>query len=215
MDEGCSFASIPYHNFNYYSGQNIIDTLEQVTNVNNVTSTSTTTTTFTSTTNCQMSPPSMANFLPLTPTSNQEEDESMMNIIMNTPSSPSSSSESRNTFSPTIMEIEEPNISKSKLTNKSKKNSSKLPCKRNKVTNCKGKKSLKKESSPNDTMKKRRLDANARERRRMNYLNVAFDRLRQVVPSIGEDRKLSKYETLQMAQSYIMALHELIQCNES
>lgn len=59
-------------------------------------------------------------------------------------------------------------------------------------------------------MKKRRLAANARERRRMHSLNVAFDRLRNVVPSIGNDRKLSKYETLQMAQSYITALSELL-----
>ncbi|KAG8190305.1 hypothetical protein JTE90_012591 [Oedothorax gibbosus] len=59
-------------------------------------------------------------------------------------------------------------------------------------------------------MKKRRLAANARERRRMHSLNVAFDKLRDVVPSIGNDRKLSKYETLQMAQSYITALAELL-----
>ncbi|GBM98514.1 hypothetical protein AVEN_186216-1 [Araneus ventricosus] len=59
-------------------------------------------------------------------------------------------------------------------------------------------------------MKKRRLAANARERRRMHSLNVAFDRLRDVVPSIGNDRKLSKYETLQMAQSYITALSDLL-----
>lgn len=59
-------------------------------------------------------------------------------------------------------------------------------------------------------VKKRRLAANARERRRMHGLNVAFDKLRDVVPSIGEDRKLSKYETLQMAQSYITALSDLL-----
>ncbi|XP_067122827.1 protein atonal-like [Centruroides vittatus] len=58
--------------------------------------------------------------------------------------------------------------------------------------------------------KKRRLAANARERRRMLSLNVAFDRLREVVPSLTNDRKLSKYETLQMAQSYITALSELL-----
>lgn len=62
-----------------------------------------------------------------------------------------------------------------------------------------------------EVMKKRRLAANARERRRMNSLNDAFDRLRDVVPSLGNDRKLSKYETLQMAQTYIAALHELLQ----
>ncbi|XP_071050424.1 basic helix-loop-helix transcription factor amos-like [Onthophagus taurus] len=62
-----------------------------------------------------------------------------------------------------------------------------------------------------EIMRKRRLAANARERRRMNSLNDAFDRLRDVVPSLGNDRKLSKFETLQMAQTYIAALHELLQ----
>lgn len=62
-----------------------------------------------------------------------------------------------------------------------------------------------------EVMRKRRLAANARERRRMNSLNDAFDRLRDVVPSLGNDRKLSKFETLQMAQTYIAALHELLQ----
>ncbi len=62
-------------------------------------------------------------------------------------------------------------------------------------------------------MKKRRVAANARERRRMHSLNSAFDRLRKVVPSIGENRKLSKFETLQMAQSYIHALSDLLGCS--
>nr|XP_023020593.1 protein atonal-like [Leptinotarsa decemlineata] len=66
-------------------------------------------------------------------------------------------------------------------------------------------------SGGQEVMKKRRLAANARERRRMNSLNDAFDRLRDVVPSLGNDRKLSKFETLQMAQTYISALHELLQ----
>lgn len=79
------------------------------------------------------------------------------------------------------------------------------------------------ESPPNDSseylskgmqgyqvLKKRRLAANARERRRMNSLNDAFDRLRDVIPSLGNDRKFSKYETLQMAQSYINALGDLL-----
>ncbi|KAG8268861.1 hypothetical protein J6590_017113, partial [Homalodisca vitripennis] len=59
-------------------------------------------------------------------------------------------------------------------------------------------------------MKKRRLAANARERRRMQNLNKAFDRLRTVLPSLGNDRQLSKYETLQMAQTYINALNDLL-----
>ena len=58
--------------------------------------------------------------------------------------------------------------------------------------------------------RKRRLAANARERRRMDNLNRAFDRLRTELPQISEDRKLSKYDTLQMAQTYITTLAELL-----
>lgn len=59
--------------------------------------------------------------------------------------------------------------------------------------------------------RKRRLAANARERRRMNGLNEAFDRLREAIPtSVDDDHKLSKFETLQMAQSYISALCKLL-----
>ncbi|XP_070165824.1 uncharacterized protein [Polyergus mexicanus] len=64
-------------------------------------------------------------------------------------------------------------------------------------------------------LKRRRLAANARERRRMNGLNDAFDKLREVVPSLGTDHKLSKFETLQMAQSYIAALCDLLQRHDS
>lgn len=60
-------------------------------------------------------------------------------------------------------------------------------------------------------LRRRRLAANARERRRMNGLNEAFDRLRQAIPSIDADHKLSKFETLQMAQTYISALSDLLQ----
>ncbi|XP_034472223.1 basic helix-loop-helix transcription factor amos [Drosophila innubila] len=61
-----------------------------------------------------------------------------------------------------------------------------------------------------EVLRKRRLAANARERRRMNSLNDAFDKLRDVVPSLGHDRRLSKYETLQMAQAYIGDLLTLL-----
>ncbi|XP_035781746.1 protein atonal-like [Anopheles albimanus] len=64
---------------------------------------------------------------------------------------------------------------------------------------------------PPQIKKKRRLAANARERKRMQSLNDAFDRLRQYLPSLGNDRQLSKHETLQMAQTYITALAELLQ----
>ncbi|NXO73870.1 ATOH7 protein, partial [Phainopepla nitens] len=61
-----------------------------------------------------------------------------------------------------------------------------------------------------ETAARRRLAANARERRRMQGLNTAFDRLRKVVPQWGQDKKLSKYETLQMALSYIVALTRIL-----
>ena len=59
-------------------------------------------------------------------------------------------------------------------------------------------------------LRKRRTAANARERRRMNGLNDAFERLREVIPALGSDHKLSKFETLQMAQTYIGALANLL-----
>lgn len=59
--------------------------------------------------------------------------------------------------------------------------------------------------------RRRRLAANARERKRMLGLNIAFDRLRSVIPNLESDKKLSKSETLQMAQIYIATLSELLQ----
>ena len=52
--------------------------------------------------------------------------------------------------------------------------------------------------------------ANARERRRMNGLNDAFDRLREVVPNVNSEQKMSKIETLLVAQTYIKALAKLM-----
>ncbi|CAB1429960.1 unnamed protein product [Pleuronectes platessa] len=59
-------------------------------------------------------------------------------------------------------------------------------------------------------VKHRRVAANARERRRMHGLNKAFDELRSVIPSVENERKLSKYDTLQMAQIYITELSDLL-----
>ena len=59
--------------------------------------------------------------------------------------------------------------------------------------------------------KKRRKAANARERCRMKKINTAFNELRQKVPSYNESDRLSKYDTLLMAQQYICALQDLLQ----
>lgn len=56
--------------------------------------------------------------------------------------------------------------------------------------------------------KQRRKAANDRERRRMTRINVAFDRLRMMLPHTPH--KLSKHDTLQMALSYISELCRLL-----
>ena len=68
---------------------------------------------------------------------------------------------------------------------------------------------------PDSVMKKRRLAANARERRRMDLLNQGFDRLRTVLPGLGPETPLSKFETLQMAQEYIAQLTQILTDTEA
>ena len=77
---------------------------------------------------------------------------------------------------------------------------------------------------PLHVRQKRRLAANARERKRMTSLNDAFARLRSILPkkqtySDSEDtgdslqnhnKELSKMEALQMAQAYISQLSEML-----
>ena len=69
---------------------------------------------------------------------------------------------------------------------------------------------------PSQTILRHRRDAaNARERKRMNGLNDAFERLREVVPNLNSEQKMSKIETLLMAQTYIKALAKLIETEDS
>ena len=63
-------------------------------------------------------------------------------------------------------------------------------------------------------LRHRRDAANARERKRMNGLNDAFERLREVVPNLNSEQKMSKIETLLMAQTYIKALAKLIETED-
>ena len=56
----------------------------------------------------------------------------------------------------------------------------------------------------------RRLESNERERMRMHSLNDAFQDLREVIPHVKLDRKLSKIETLTLAKNYIKALTNVI-----
>ncbi|XP_076366179.1 uncharacterized protein LOC143255041 isoform X2 [Tachypleus tridentatus] len=56
----------------------------------------------------------------------------------------------------------------------------------------------------------RRLESNERERMRMHSLNDAFQSLREVIPHVAMERKLSKIETLTLAKNYIMALTNVV-----
>lgn len=56
----------------------------------------------------------------------------------------------------------------------------------------------------------RRLESNERERMRMHSLNDAFQALREVIPHVKLERKLSKIETLTLAKNYIMALTNVV-----
>lgn len=56
----------------------------------------------------------------------------------------------------------------------------------------------------------RRLESNERERMRMHSLNDAFQALREVIPHVRLERRLSKIETLTLAKNYIMALTNTI-----
>ncbi|RDD38283.1 Neurogenic differentiation factor 1 [Trichoplax sp. H2] len=71
-------------------------------------------------------------------------------------------------------------------------------------------KSRGKKKAASSRSRARRLLINERERQRMHSLNAALDRLRSVVPHYPSDRKLSKIETLLLAQNYIVALTEAL-----
>ena len=61
----------------------------------------------------------------------------------------------------------------------------------------------------------RRLKANDRERNRMHMLNTALEKLRQVLPSLSDNGKMTKIETLRFAHNYIWALSETVKSLDS
>ena len=65
-----------------------------------------------------------------------------------------------------------------------------------------------------NSKKYRRLIANARERKRMHGLNSAFNNLRSVLPALSGNKQFSKFETLQMAQTYIAALQSILEIKD-
>lgn len=63
--------------------------------------------------------------------------------------------------------------------------------------------------------KHRRMKANDRERNRMHTLNEALERLRLALPTLPEDTKLTKIETLRFAHNYIFALEQVLESGGS
>lgn len=60
----------------------------------------------------------------------------------------------------------------------------------------------------------RRLNANCRERQRMQGLNEQLEILRETIPHFCFTQKLSKIETLRLAKNYIEALTQMIRNDE-
>lgn len=57
-----------------------------------------------------------------------------------------------------------------------------------------------------DSLRLRRIEANARERSRVHTIGAAFDALRQAVPSNCDQQKLSKLAVLRIAAAYIRSV---------
>lgn len=57
---------------------------------------------------------------------------------------------------------------------------------------------------------------NARERRRVQAVNQAFNRLRSHVPSVcSRNKRVSKVKIIHRAIQYIMALHQLVMLRDT
>lgn len=61
---------------------------------------------------------------------------------------------------------------------------------------------------------KRRNTANKKERRRTQSINSAYLSLRERIPNVPEDTKLSKIKTLRLARTYISYLVNVLQGNQ-
>ena len=62
---------------------------------------------------------------------------------------------------------------------------------------------------------KRRNTANKKERRRTQSINNAFTELRDCIPNVPADTKLSKIKTLRLATSYISYLMAVLDAGDA
>ncbi|KAG7156264.1 Heart- and neural crest derivatives-expressed protein 1-like 2 [Homarus americanus] len=62
---------------------------------------------------------------------------------------------------------------------------------------------------------RRKTSANKKERRRTQSINNAFAELRECIPNVPSDTKLSKIKTLRLATSYIAYLMEVLHAEDA
>ncbi|XP_055386300.1 heart- and neural crest derivatives-expressed protein 2-like [Condylostylus longicornis] len=70
------------------------------------------------------------------------------------------------------------------------------------------------EITPFPRVVKKRNTANKKERRRTQSINTAFSSLRNKIPNVPVDTKLSKIKTLRLATSYILYLTRVLEGNQ-
>ncbi|KXJ23962.1 heart- and neural crest derivatives-expressed protein 2 [Exaiptasia diaphana] len=70
---------------------------------------------------------------------------------------------------------------------------------------------IEREEPSDDNPPKQRNLANRKERKRTQTMNSAFEDLRQHIPNVPVDTKLSKIKTLRLAISYIRYLMEVLE----
>ena len=107
-------------------------------------------------------------------------------------------------------------ITKSKIKQERKNNNSSKNSKLMNDANDKIKQEIKQEPSSAMNVNvpgepKKRVSANKKERRRTQSINCAFDDLRNKIPQIPKDTKLSKIKTLKLATEYIEHLMILLE----
>ena len=57
--------------------------------------------------------------------------------------------------------------------------------------------------------------AENREKKRLNNINSAFERLKEVIPTFPFEKRLTKMETLRLAISYINMLEDILESDMS
>ena len=79
-----------------------------------------------------------------------------------------------------------------------------------KITDCRSRRNGNSKTTVSDLIKRKRLRANDRERRRIQSINVAMNALKKAIPITQSKQKITKLKLLNIAQDYIRALSEAL-----